>query len=102
MLLKEPRVAPLPESEWGEEVRELMGRTTREPGEPVLGIFATLAHHPKLLKRWTVFGSHVLYKSTLPARERELLILRIGWLCRAEYEWAQHVGIGKRAGLTDP
>jgi 4-carboxymuconolactone decarboxylase len=38
---------------------------------------------------------------TLPPRERELLILRIGWLCQAEYEWGQHVIFGKGAGLTD-
>src|SRR5262249_19667426 len=37
----------------------------------------------------------------LPARERELLILRIGWLCQAEYEWGQHVRIGLQSGLTD-
>jgi alkylhydroperoxidase family enzyme len=48
-----------------------------------------------------VFGTHVLNKSTLPARERELVILRVGWLCRAEYEWAQHVQIGKQCGVTD-
>ena len=39
--------------------------------------------------------------STLVPRERELLILRIGWLCQAEYEWGQHVVFGKGAGLTD-
>ena len=39
--------------------------------------------------------------STLAPRERELLILRIGWLCQAEYEWGQHVIFGKGAGLTD-
>ena len=53
------------------------------------------------MKRWLVFGNHVLGKSTLPARERELVILRIGWLCRSGYEWGQHVAIGKAAGLSD-
>jgi alkylhydroperoxidase family enzyme len=43
----------------------------------------------------------VLFKSTLPPREREILILRIGWLCRSEYEWGQHVLIGKQCGLND-
>lgn len=66
-----------------------------------LNIFATLAHHPKLMKRWLVFGNHVLNKSTLPARERELLILRVGWRCNADYEFGQHTGIGKEAGVTD-
>jgi alkylhydroperoxidase family enzyme len=47
-----------------------------------------------------VFGNHVLAKSTLPAREREIAILRMGWLCRAEYEWGHHVAIGKKAGLN--
>jgi alkylhydroperoxidase family enzyme len=48
-----------------------------------------------------VFGNHVLLKSTLAPRERELLILRTGWNCRAEYEWGQHVAIGKQIGLSD-
>ena len=39
--------------------------------------------------------------SKLAPREREILILRIGWLCQAEYEWGQHVIFGKAAGLTD-
>ena len=42
-----------------------------------------------------------LFKSTLPPRDREILILRIGWLCQAEYEWGQHVIIGKQCGLND-
>jgi alkylhydroperoxidase family enzyme len=37
----------------------------------------------------------------LPERDREILIIRIGWLCQSEYEWAQHVRIGKSVGLTD-
>ena len=39
--------------------------------------------------------------STLVPWEREILILRIGWLCQAEYEWGQHVWYGGQAGLTD-
>jgi alkylhydroperoxidase family enzyme len=53
------------------------------------------------MKRWMVFGNHVLAKSTLSARDRELLILRTGWNCRAPYEWGQHVAIARRIGVTD-
>jgi 4-carboxymuconolactone decarboxylase len=95
MRLDRPRLDPLPLAEIDQETRELLG-----PGQP-LNIFATLAHHPKLMKRWLVFGNHVLAKSTLPARERELVILRVGWLCRAEYEWGQHTAIGSASGLSD-
>jgi 4-carboxymuconolactone decarboxylase len=58
-------------------------------------------HHPKLTKRWVVFAGHVMSKQTLPVRERELLILRIGWLNQAPYEWAQHVEIAKRSGISE-
>jgi len=65
-----------------------------------LNIFRVMMNHPKLTRRWTVFAGHVLQKQTVPLRERELLILRIGWLNQAEYEWAQHVEIARRSGIT--
>jgi 4-carboxymuconolactone decarboxylase len=99
MHLNQPRVAPLQESELNDETRELL-EPLRRNGQ-VYNIFATLARHPQLLKRWLVFGGHVLGKSTLPAREREIAILRMGWLCRAEYEWGHHIAIGKQVGLSD-
>ena len=64
-------------------------------------IFRTFIRHPKLFKRWLVFGNHILFKSTIPPRDREILILRTGWRCRSEYEWGQHVVIGKAVSLTD-
>ena len=94
MRLSKPRVEPLTDEAMAPEIRE----TFRE--RP-LNIFRTLANHPKLLKRWLVFGNHVLAKSTVAPRERELVILRVGFLCRAGYEWGQHVPIGKQSGLSD-
>ncbi|MFC3226055.1 carboxymuconolactone decarboxylase family protein [Marinibaculum pumilum] len=70
-------------------------------GGRLLNIFRCLAQHPKLLKRWRVFANHVLGKSTLPLREREILILRTGWLCHSAYEFGQHTEIGRDCGLTD-
>jgi alkylhydroperoxidase family enzyme len=98
MRLTHPRIPPLPLSEWNTDVQEMMA--TLERDGKVFNIFSTLARHPALLRRWLVFGNHVLGKSTLPARERELAILRTGWLCRAEYEWGHHVAIGKEAGVS--
>ena len=65
-----------------------------------LNVFRVLMNHPRLTKRWTVFAGHVLQKQTLPFRERELLILRIGWRNQSVYEWAQHSEIAKRGGVT--
>ncbi len=98
--LAEPRIKPLEESEWDEDARILI-EGLQKTGNPVINIVKTLANYSKLYKRWRVFGNHVLFKSALPIREKEILILRIGWLCGSEYEWGQHVIIGKRAGLND-
>jgi len=99
MRLTQPRLEPLVEDKWDVETREML-ESLQVDGR-IFNIFRTLAAHPKLLKRWLVFGNYILNKSTLPPRERELLILRIGWLCQAEYEWGQHAVIGKRAGLSN-
>jgi len=60
-----------------------------------------MANHPSLAKRWMVFANHILGKSTLSVRDRELAILRIGYLCQAGYEWGQHVLIAREAGMSD-
>jgi 4-carboxymuconolactone decarboxylase len=97
--ISEPRIKPLTDdSILDDESRELLRGIALGPAE---NIFRTLVNHPKLLKRWLIFANHVLFKSTLPARDREILILRTGWRCRAEYEWGQHAIIGKASGLSD-
>ena len=67
---------------------------------PASNIFDTLVRHPGLFRKWLPLGGKLL-AGKLPARDRELLILRTGWHCRAAYEWGQHVGIARSAGLTD-
>jgi alkylhydroperoxidase family enzyme len=67
---------------------------------PEANIFTTLVRAEGLTRRWLPFGGKLL-SGKIPARDRELLILRTGWNCRSEYEWAQHVVLGRAAGLTD-
>jgi 4-carboxymuconolactone decarboxylase len=66
----------------------------------VNGLGAILTH-PALAKAFLTFNQHVAAASTLSKRTRELLILRISWLRRSEYEFVQHVVLGRRAGLSD-
>jgi alkylhydroperoxidase family enzyme len=82
-----------------DRVKELLA-SLRMGGED-LNIFATLAHHPRLLKRWTAFGGTLLYRGVLPPRDRELVILRTAWNCGAEYEWGQHARIALGVGVND-
>jgi alkylhydroperoxidase family enzyme len=91
-------VAPLADAELDEQQQELL-KGVIMPGA-TQNIFRVLVRHPGLFRKWMPFGGKLL-NGKLPARERELAILRVGWLCQSEYEWGQHVPIGKRAGLTD-
>ena len=97
--LDRPRVEPLATENWTDAHREVMkpflaqGRT--------FNVFTTLLNHPDLFRRWLVFANHILGKSTLDLRDREILILRIGHLADCEYEWRQHVQIARQAGMTD-
>ena len=77
-----------------------MGERNKVNGE-VVNIFRVLMQNPKLARSWSRFAGYILGGQSLPARDREILILRIGWLNQAPYEWEQHVRIGKAAGLSD-
>ncbi|HET9689780.1 MAG TPA: carboxymuconolactone decarboxylase family protein [Acidimicrobiales bacterium] len=93
-----PRIAPLPRDERTPAAQGLLEGVSVAGAEA--NIFTTLVRAEGLTRKWLPFGGKLL-AGKIPARDRELLILRTGWNCRAEYEWAQHVVIGRRAGLGD-
>ncbi|HEV7585233.1 MAG TPA: carboxymuconolactone decarboxylase family protein [Solirubrobacteraceae bacterium] len=91
----------MPEAEWDEATGPVLQAT--QPGlRGRLGdnnIFSTLARHPRLMRAWLPFGGFLLGRGVLPARERELLILRTGHNCSSAYEWGQHVRISEALGI---
>ena len=105
MRLSKPRIAPLSDAELTPEQAEALepmrgGGPVAKDG-PVLNIFRTLAHAPKALTRFNQWGGYVLSRrNDLPPREREIVILRTGFLCKSGYEWTQHSRIGLREGLS--
>ena len=99
MRLDKPRVEPLEADQWSDEASEMMQPFVSQGR--VYNIFKTMSNHPDLAKRWMVFANHILGKSSLSVRDRELVILRIGFLCQAGYEWGQHVQIARAADMSD-
>ena len=94
-----PRLDPLPRESWSDEVRGLLD--PGDAGRPVLNLYATLARHPIFFRPRAVQSAYIRTGATLSDRAREILILRIGWLCGSEYEWSQHVRAARRSGMTD-
>jgi alkylhydroperoxidase family enzyme len=107
--IPEPRISPIPFEDWDDETRTLLLAHLRRPelylsGEPdalpipkLLGLFA---RHSRLAKAWLSFNDVLFDDATLDARIRELIVLRVAWRVRSEYEWVQHVRIGTHAGLS--
>lgn len=98
--LAKPRIAPTNEADWSNDERELLSGFKRQRGY-VMNVYGTLTRHPQMYRLWLGFARYILRESSLPAREREMLICRIAWLTSGEYEWAAHKVLGKDAGLTD-
>lgn len=64
-----------------------------------LNIFRTFARHPELFRSWLPFGRYLLAEGSLPAADRELMILRTAERCGCSYEWGQHVRIALDVGV---
>jgi 4-carboxymuconolactone decarboxylase len=97
------RLPPLPADQWDETVdtalKGMLPKWRRNP-ENAGTILATLVRHPALTQAYLGFNVYILFNSTLPARLRELMILRIATLANCDYEAHHHIELGKQAGLT--
>lgn len=98
--LTQPRIAPLAPAQWSAEQRALITPELRPDGSAP-NLYGTMIHHPRLYGARRTFGRYLQRESLLPARTRELLIMRTAWLIRAPYEWGHHVEASKAAGLTE-
>ena len=98
-MLHHPRIAPVPEDQWTPAQQAILETLT--PYRRQMNVYRTLVRHPALAQRFFVFGGYILSESTLPPRDRELVILRVGWLCQSEYEWSRHTILARRVGLTE-
>jgi len=111
--MSESRIPPRPAADWDAEVFDALSvlrlpRTASPAPErragvrerPVSNILGIFSWHPALAKGFLAFNSH-LFNSTLPDRVREMVTLRVCWLRRGEYEWAQHVRMARTAGMSE-
>jgi len=66
-----------------------------------LNVFRVLLHHPELTQKITGLLTFLLFQGKLDARLRELAIMRIGWVTKAEYEWTQHWAVALRLKVSE-
>jgi alkylhydroperoxidase family enzyme len=68
---------------------------------PPINIFRMTANAETAFRPWLAFGGALLSSLELDARLRELVILHVGRLSEAEYEWVQHVPIALAVGASE-
>lgn len=96
---------------FGSEIRDAREASTVDEEQRTLGktlpgsahippTIATMMRHPRLYHGQTTLSIELLSGGTISPRERELVVLRVAWLCRAPYEWGEHVEIAKLCGLS--
>lgn len=97
------RIPPLPRAEWTDAARAVFafwGEPDAWDNGSKTNLVMVLANHPALAMAYNSFGKHLLVDSSLPVRPRELVVLRVSWRARCEYEWHYHVGYAVTAGMT--
>lgn len=97
-------LTPLPADEWDDDTRRAFaGMLPRERQNPAGAgpMLSTLVRHPDLTKSFLGFSIHLLYRSTLSERVRELTILRVAHRHNCAYESLHHTEIAREAGFTD-
>lgn len=94
--MTDPRIALLSSEE--------ATRAAEQAGVPSiyapLSVFRVLLHHPRLAKAMHDLLAVLLFDARLDQRLRELVIMRIGWVTRSNYEWTQHWRVAR--GLQVP
>lgn len=66
-----------------------------------LNVFRMMAHAETSFRPMLQLGTSILGQQQLSPILRELVILRVGRLSGAQYEWTQHVPIAKAVGAND-
>jgi|SRR5690348_4037231 len=93
------RVPYLNREDLPEADREIFDRLVEERHTPVGNIFRTLAHTPKLLRRFLALGGELRNGTALDPKLRELALMTVGRLTNAEYEFTHHWNLSLRVGV---
>jgi alkylhydroperoxidase family enzyme len=101
-----PRLPALPAEQRTERQQVLLDEMSmvvvdgvRKPREDKAAL-EILIRHAELYKAHVDVAKKYLSDCEMDIRDRELAILRIGWLSQAPFEWGAHVKIAKRNGIT--
>ena len=90
-----------PRTQLTEAQRQAVADFRAARGVDITGPFHPLLRSPELMTRTSAMGDYLRYRSTLPPRLSELVILMTARAWTQQYQWNAHYPIAVKAGL-DP
>lgn len=66
-----------------------------------LSVFQVVLHNPEVASALNGMLHHLLWRGSLDARLRELVIMRLGWATGSVYEWTQHWRVATQLGIDE-
>ena len=94
--LATPRIKPLEEPDMSAAQREFF-----KSGVSTSNNIKTCLYNLEMCRRYAPFLNYFVDDSKLSLRDKEVLVLRTAWLCKADFIWNAHVRRGRKAGLSD-
>jgi len=76
------------------------GGTATVADEHIPEMLITAMCHRELFEKVVSVSLQLLKDPALPRRDRQLVILRVGWLQQIPYIWGEHVSVSKKIGLS--
>jgi 4-carboxymuconolactone decarboxylase len=90
-----PRVPAIPPEQFTAEQAEIAGDRHQ------WNFTRVMVQHPTVYRTYIPYAEQLMARSSLPPRDREILILRTLRLCNETYDATHHELIGRNVGLTE-
>jgi 4-carboxymuconolactone decarboxylase len=90
-----PRIPPLPPEAFSAEQAEVAR------GRESLNLARVFVQNPGVYRTFIPLAEQLFLRSSLPPREREILILRAMQLCDEGYDLPHHIVIARDIGMSD-
>ena len=90
---------PIPKDQWTDAQRKASVEFATMRGQEVFGPFAVMLRSPEVMLRASAMGEYMRYRTVLPPRLNELIILITARHWTQQFEWHVHQPAALKAGL---
>jgi 4-carboxymuconolactone decarboxylase len=94
------RMPPIPADRWTPDQKRAVEEFKTARSADVTGPFVPLLRSPEVMTRARAMGDYLRFRSALPPRLSEFVILLISRQWTQQYEWNAHAPLARQAGVS--